>query len=622
MSDEKVWKRWCRTFHWLRGTPKRSRCSLCPGFQSKVWKKSQLIQHERSKVHSTSAGRCCCPDAEAFRQMFDERNNGTSLRKSKHGLSKSVKLMWVSNEAIKEIVKARVQRCLTASLSQDGQGSSLGVRMTVVSFAKGEERLITTNSPLAFLKSELSGSHNLAKASRKASRRFFTKRLCPPHGWIGMKPLIYARRTTPKPKKNAESFLLSINEEAILQMAMMCDAAQEELDLIRFCDKNTVDVSQMRAAMDGFMNRINTLFLKQKALQVQSYTRHVVAECFSRMSQWVSLAEETLKAEWPSFEAIQAFSVFQLTPRLETAVVKRDLGKISQVFQEKHNLPALVKSFADCEYTAAKRRQRIADDEDFPDLKAWVSTLQGRQAADNPELVKCLARALCLSQASTSACERDFGNILGTFRKRGANPLLKEMHVRITSFLKMEPGQSSEIIRRAQQIWKEGFNSERKSGSQRGGNFVSGTALARKRQAADPNQSQSAWVKRRRLEVDRVTSLSSAGHQEHEDPILCKEAKDAIKKIQNVVTKRRFEAQQMGILQKHEPTFLWTTNTDVKKDVAMMGAHIVESWQEATCHVVDNFAAPGQRVSWAAKLSGHLIVTKDLAQGPWIQNLV
>ena len=139
MSDEKVWKRWCRTFHWLRGTPKRTRCSLCPGFHSKVWKKSQLIQHERSKVHSTSAGRCCCPDAEAFRQMFHERSNGTSLRQSKHGLSKSVKLMWVSNEAIKEIIKTRVQRCLTASLSQDAQGSSLGVRMTVVSFAKGHE---------------------------------------------------------------------------------------------------------------------------------------------------------------------------------------------------------------------------------------------------------------------------------------------------------------------------------------------------------------------------------------------------------------------------------------------------------------------------------------------------
>ena len=139
MSDEKVWKRWCRTFHWLRGTPKRSRCSLCPGFESKVWKKSQLIQHERSKLHSSAAGRCCCPDAEAFRQLFCERNSGTSLRKSKHGLSKSVKLMWVANEAIKDLVKTRVQRCLTASLSQDGQGSSLGVRMTLVSFGKGHE---------------------------------------------------------------------------------------------------------------------------------------------------------------------------------------------------------------------------------------------------------------------------------------------------------------------------------------------------------------------------------------------------------------------------------------------------------------------------------------------------
>ena len=57
-----------------------------------------------------------------------------------------------------------------------------------ISCAQGEERLVTTNSPLAFLKKELGGSHNLAKASRTASRRFFTKRLNPPRGWIGMSP--------------------------------------------------------------------------------------------------------------------------------------------------------------------------------------------------------------------------------------------------------------------------------------------------------------------------------------------------------------------------------------------------------------------------------------------------
>lgn len=73
------------------------------------------------------------------------------------------------------------------------------------------------------------------------------------------------------------------------------------------------------------------------------------------MAQWVELAGETLKTEWPSFEALQAFSVFQLRPRLDATVVKKDLGKICQIFGEKHDLPMLVKSFMDCEYTASKR---------------------------------------------------------------------------------------------------------------------------------------------------------------------------------------------------------------------------------------------------------------------------
>lgn len=44
---------------------------------------------------------------------------------------------------------------------------------------------------------------------------------------------------------------------------------------IRFCDKSTVDVAQLRSAMDDFMARITGLFLQQKASQIHSYTRHV-----------------------------------------------------------------------------------------------------------------------------------------------------------------------------------------------------------------------------------------------------------------------------------------------------------------------------------------------------------
>ena len=43
---------------------------------------------------------------------------------------------------------------------------------------------------------------------------------------------IYERRSLPKPKKRAADFLCSINAESILQIAMMCDAAAEEMELI------------------------------------------------------------------------------------------------------------------------------------------------------------------------------------------------------------------------------------------------------------------------------------------------------------------------------------------------------------------------------------------------------
>lgn len=42
---------------------------------------------------------------------------------------------------------------------------------------------------------------------------------------------IYERRALARPKANALEFLQSINPESILQIAMMCDAAAEEMEL-------------------------------------------------------------------------------------------------------------------------------------------------------------------------------------------------------------------------------------------------------------------------------------------------------------------------------------------------------------------------------------------------------
>lgn len=115
---------------------------------------------------------------------------------------------------------------------------------------------------------------------------------------------IYERRSLPKPKKRAADFLYAINAESILQIAMMCDAAAEEMELIlesnciavsvsallsclmatlriRFNDRNTVDVAQLRAAMDSFLARVTALFVNRKACNIHCYT-HAASWLFNR----------------------------------------------------------------------------------------------------------------------------------------------------------------------------------------------------------------------------------------------------------------------------------------------------------------------------------------------------
>ena len=127
---------------------------------------------------------------------------------------------------------------------------------------------------------------------------------------------------------------------------------------------------------------------------------------------------------------------------------------------------------------------RISDKEDHPDLKAWVCALR-TSAHENELLVKCLGRALCLASSSTSSIERDFGNLTCTFHKRVSRPMLKEMHVRLTSFLQREPGMRDDLVEHARKVWCEGFRPQRLSGQKRPGNFVSGIRV-KKRQVALP----------------------------------------------------------------------------------------------------------------------------------------
>ena len=126
---------------------------------------------------------------------------------------------------------------------------------------------------------------------------------------------------------------------------------------------------------------------------------------------------------------------------------------------------------------------RILDTEPLADLKAWLETLRTRQARVCTYLQRTVARAWCMAMTTTSPCERDFSHLLLAFQKRNASPMLKEIQLRIHAMMQSEPGLKDEVIRRARDIWAQGFLPERQSGEMRTGNFISGIKLQRKRQA-------------------------------------------------------------------------------------------------------------------------------------------
>lgn len=97
-----------------------------------MYQKGQLLQHERSLQHSSS-GKLSAPSVSDFDQLIDERRKGTSFRKSKLGPHKAIKMLWCLNESVKDVVKQRIRHgLLTASISQDGQGATVGARLCVV----------------------------------------------------------------------------------------------------------------------------------------------------------------------------------------------------------------------------------------------------------------------------------------------------------------------------------------------------------------------------------------------------------------------------------------------------------------------------------------------------------
>ena len=80
-------------------------------------------------------------------------------------------------------------------------------------------------------------------------------------------------KTNAKPRRVAKKFLESISTEVYLQMAMMADAADEEIRILRRFDKSQMDMSAAQTCLTTFAQRLHVLFV-QKTATSSGYTQH------------------------------------------------------------------------------------------------------------------------------------------------------------------------------------------------------------------------------------------------------------------------------------------------------------------------------------------------------------
>ena len=243
----------------------------------------------------------------------------------------------------------------------------------------------------------------------------------------------------------ATEMLQSIDEQFLLQAALLADASDETQILIRFFDEREVDNGKISAACRRFVDRIDKLFLGGQAFAVEGHARlclqflktahhwnvggvtrtlggprsvpaHVKQLTMQRMVAWARLAKRVVEAEHPCFELISNFDIFDLSqwPDNGMSTIRQaqaeSLMRLCSTFGVDQD--AFLAEFRDI----GKIAQAHYKAEQCDNLQAWVWALQSthskpaRMRHPCNHLSKILARYSCMT-SSDSVLERDFSRL-------------------------------------------------------------------------------------------------------------------------------------------------------------------------------------------------------------------
>ena len=164
---------------------------------------------------------------------------------------------------------------------------------------------------------------------------------------VGTAVELSAVRSGDDPARTSQLFLATMNEERLIQAAMMADAGDEAIQLTRLFDAgDSCQLASMPADLHNFVETVNYLFVRQPAGCLKSgYTAYalellqrprvvfvgrgpktiggpgkvtlpLVGRCLARMAGWARLSIQCMNYEYPDWHLLLSFSAFDLASRI------------------------------------------------------------------------------------------------------------------------------------------------------------------------------------------------------------------------------------------------------------------------------------------------------------------
>lgn len=348
---------------------------------------------------------------------------------------------------------------------------------------------------------------------------------------------------------DAKEFLEQLDEESALTFAALADAGAEALILTRFFDDESFDKSKLSVEIHRFLDRIKVLFLDKGCLRTGytslmlrnlarprtvfvgtnahptpktvggpgKVTKQIVDRVLQRMGNWVALAESVVQAEFPKFDVLNSFSIFNLeTGKIGKACrgdeVDVDVSRLAQLCGVDKG--EMQKQYEDL-YPIALR---MSKSQTCTTLEAWRQAVQAVQRSPKTKVshpVDAVLPALMRLGAyggSTSGVERLFSKAHAT--QNIARSDLPDELVRdeLDIICDIDRTEDAEQVKAAMDMWLQVYKTSRKQEAER---IDAGVPKAAKAEAAEQTmlgKSLAGLIRARDAEVGTLAA-SSGGTQ-------------------------------------------------------------------------------------------------------------